>query len=270
MSDSSDMNDGTNWGEEISVDEAMNCLLTTIGTRVVVQARAEAQSDVVFSMVGPLEAWGEGEGPDEWPANWVLMTPGFPQPGGRLQFRRVDIQAAWKCDDAFTLLARGLWLTFAPEAQIACEHYPEQPPTTEGTGELLAVPRQFDDLARARALEVLEEPAWGDLSGQCDTVEAALRRALAATVDDFERWEFEGLEHGFDNEFALSAEEVAKLPAEWHAAYVARLLRTIALCYGIETEFGKAGGNVGTPADLLRNLTLLTLDTALRRHGSEE
>ena len=125
--------------------------------------------------------------------------------------------------------------------------------------------RQFDDRARARVISELKAVAWGDVESTTDALERALELALQATIDDFLRWENEGLRRGLDDEFGLSPDDVAQLSPEWKAAYVARLLRTIALMYGVETEFGAAGGTRGSPADIIRNLSCAMMETIMRR-----
>jgi hypothetical protein len=49
--------------------------------------------------------------------------------------------------------------------------------------------RQFSDEQRERAVALIESIAWGDLDGSIIDMEAALRLAMDATRDDFQRWE---------------------------------------------------------------------------------
>jgi hypothetical protein len=59
-------------------------------------------------------------------------------------------------------------------------------------------------------------------------------RALDATAAEFPLWEAEGEERYVD-EFGVSGEDVAEMTTEWRLAYVGRLVRTLALCYGVST-----------------------------------
>lgn len=64
-----------------------------------------------------------------------------------------------------------------------------------------------------------------------------------------DRWEAEG-EERFGDEFELSSEQVASLDDEWRLAYIARLLHTAALAYGVfpGASPGRAsGGDVTSP-----------------------
>jgi hypothetical protein len=72
-------------------------------------------------------------------------------------------------------------------------------------------------------------------------VEETLDRALAATAGKFSLWEAEG-EDRYADEFSLTGEDVAEMSLEWRLAYVGRLVRTLALRYGVSTRvFHKNG-----------------------------
>jgi hypothetical protein len=103
--------------------------------------------------------------------------------------------------------------------------------------------RQLSDGQRERAVTLIESMAWADLDGSIIDMETALRRAIEATRDDFQRWEQDAEAFGFADEFSLTSETVAELSPEWRLAYVARLLRTVALSYGVSTEFGRPAGS---------------------------
>jgi hypothetical protein len=80
--------------------------------------------------------------------------------------------------------------------------------------------------------------------------------ALEATSDAFYAWE-QADGPGVLDEFSLSQDQVACLTSEERLAYVARLLRTFALMYGVSTEFSSgeplgASADEGTAAELLR------------------
>jgi hypothetical protein len=122
---------------------------------------------------------------------------------------------------------------------------------------------QFGDGQRAQALDLVEKMAWVDMDNYIRDLENALRLALEATADDFWRWEDDlgpKLEaEGFD-EFSLPVTVIEELSSEERLAYSARLLRSLALSYGVSAEFGGAeNGLVGeadldSPAGLLRGL----------------
>lgn len=119
---------------------------------------------------------------------------------------------------------------------------------------------------RERALALLEAMAWGDMDGYIRSLEAALRLALEVTAEDFRRWDdYLGPElecDGFD-EFSMPPGRVEAMSDEEKLGYVARLLRSLALSYGVSAGFGAdrgdRGGLVGeayggSPAALLRGL----------------
>jgi hypothetical protein len=97
---------------------------------------------------------------------------------------------------------------------------------------------RLNSVKRQRMIEALEEAVLGDIAASCETVEHGLRRALAATALDFQRWEQESSLRGERDEFTLESAEVEAMSAEERLADVARLLRSIALSFGTETEFG--------------------------------
>lgn len=90
---------------------------------------------------------------------------------------------------------------------------------------------------RQRAIEAVEDAPWGDIAGSLETVEIGLRRALDATADDFQRWEHAASLGDDRDEFTIERAEVEAMSADERLAYVARLLRSIALSFGVETEF---------------------------------
>jgi hypothetical protein len=84
-------------------------------------------------------------------------------------------------------------------------------------------------------------------------MEAALRRAMEATRDALALWEARAEDDlGFEDEFDLTADQVAELSDEWRLAYVARLLETLALAYGVNPDTFE--NKESCPAALLRGL----------------
>jgi hypothetical protein len=133
---------------------------------------------------------------------------------------------------------------------------------------------QFDSGQRERAIALLEDVPWGDLDRSIRDMEQALRLALEATTGEFQRWEEDvgpALEaEGYD-EFSVPAAMVNELTSEEKLIYVARMLRTLALSYGVSAEFG--GGRTGlvgeasakSPAWVLRGLNDIQMTPLLDR-----
>jgi hypothetical protein len=96
---------------------------------------------------------------------------------------------------------------------------------------------RLNSIKRQRVIEAVEAAPWGDIAASSETVDHGLRRALDATALDFQRWEQEGIVRGERDEFSLERAEVEAMSTEQRLAYVARLLRSIALSFGTETEF---------------------------------
>jgi hypothetical protein len=119
---------------------------------------------------------------------------------------------------------------------------------------------QFNAEQQGRTRELIEKLPWGDVDSALCGMEEALRLAMEATRDDFRYWEMHVEEAGFVDEFSLTPEEVAELSPEWRLAYVARLLRSLAMAYGVSTDYARnEAGLVGEnneygPAELLRGL----------------
>jgi hypothetical protein len=128
--------------------------------------------------------------------------------------------------------------------------------------------RQLDDGQLEQAVSLIESLAWGDIDGDLRTMERALRLAMKATSEDFRRWESEADTAGFSSELSVDAYDVAQMSPDWRLAYVARLLRTVALAYGVGTEFGGkqlVGEEVAnSPAGLLRGLNDISTFPVIR------
>ena len=87
-----------------------------------------------------------------------------------------------------------------------------------------------------RVVAQLESTPWADVEGSIETLDAALKLALEITRDEFAVWHTQLEPAGYENEFDEVL--VRDLPTELKGPLVARLLRTIALMYGVGTEFG--------------------------------
>jgi len=110
----------------------------------------------------------------------------------------------------------------------------------------------------SKAIELLADLPWGDVDVDLRAMERALRLALEATAEDLSWWERhqDGVE--WEDEFSVLSEAVEAMTPERRLAYVARLIATVALCYGVEARFGH-GPLVGdedhhSPAALMRGL----------------
>jgi hypothetical protein len=89
-----------------------------------------------------------------------------------------------------------------------------------------------------RVLDLVTDLPWADVEGAICCVEDALRLALEATEDAFPMWEAVAEDNGFDDEFSLGPSQVRDLSPEERLAYVARLVRTVMLNYGVDDRFG--------------------------------
>jgi hypothetical protein len=131
---------------------------------------------------------------------------------------------------------------------------------------------QFDPQARRESLAAIEHVPWGSINHAVDSMDQSLRRAMEATTDAFWVWEKGAAgERRFGDEFSLTPLQVDSLTPKWRLAYVARLIRSFALCWGVSTEFG--GGVLGAatedraaPGRLIRALAAM-VDRSLDRRG---
>lgn len=111
---------------------------------------------------------------------------------------------------------------------------------------------------QGRVLDLVKELPWADVDGAICGLEEALRLALEATDDAFTHWETVANDIGVEDEFSLAPDQVRDLSLEERLAYLARLVRSLALNYGVGAGFGD-GTHVGeehpyTPAAILRGL----------------
>jgi hypothetical protein len=116
---------------------------------------------------------------------------------------------------------------------------------------------------RHRVLHLIDGIAWGDMDRSICALEATLGLALKVTVDDLAHWE-EELEprlnaNGIQDEFSVPAEAVEAMSTEERLAYVARLIKTVGLVYGLYGGFSARAqelpvGADQSPAALLRGL----------------
>lgn len=86
-------------------------------------------------------------------------------------------------------------------------------------------------------LEIVSKNPWGDTAGMLAVIDEALAIAMRATRDEFIHWEQRADANGFVDEFSI--DDVSALSPEWRHALVARLLRSIAMAYGVGTDLGR-------------------------------
>lgn len=99
------------------------------------------------------------------------------------------------------------------------------------------------ELQRQAVLDLIEQIPWSDARGALETVDEGLAFALDLTATDFRFWHTKIEPLGYEDEYDRTL--VSELPPEWKLALVARLLRTIAISYGLSTDYG--GGINGQP-----------------------
>jgi hypothetical protein len=79
-------------------------------------------------------------------------------------------------------------------------------------------------------------------------IDEALAIAMRATRDDFIAWEENAENAGFIDEFSI--DDVSVLAPEWRHALVARLIRSIAMAYGVGTDYAEDRiGHIANDAD---------------------
>src|SRR4051812_32507858 len=94
-----------------------------------------------------------------------------------------------------------------------------------------------DDVIRRHrevVLAALEDLPWADVDAAVRTVDEGLAFALDLTAADFRFWHEHIEPLGYEDEFNRTL--LRDLPAEWRLALVARLLRSIAMSYGLTTD----------------------------------
>ena len=105
---------------------------------------------------------------------------------------------------------------------------------------------QFEGV-EGRALEILEREAWGDVEHYIRNVEVAIALLCEATSPWLPDWD-DKVSPAFDeergievDEFELTREQVRGLSDSWRLAYVAKLVPTLCLQYGLSSTIGARG-----------------------------
>jgi hypothetical protein len=105
---------------------------------------------------------------------------------------------------------------------------------------------------QARVAEFISQLPWGDFDGAICDVQLSLRLLLEATREALLMWEAEAEERGYEDEFSLTTDDVRNLTDEWRLAYVGRLIKSLALVYGLRENAREAEAH--TPAGVLHRL----------------
>jgi hypothetical protein len=140
---------------------------------------------------------------------------------------------------------------------------------------------ELRDLQDKQIIELIRSQAWGDISGQLVGMEEMLRLAMDATVEYLGIWEHDDAgERRYGDECSVSEHDLEAMSNEWRLAYVARLLRSLAMDYGVTTDWRSVvhglppTPNVGqndanSPAAVLRGINdIICLPTAHERHSA--
>jgi hypothetical protein len=101
--------------------------------------------------------------------------------------------------------------------------------------------QQLSDDQHRRVSDAIESVAWGDIDGEIRSLEDAMRRAVEATRADADRWDAE-LEGRYVDEFSVDPSDVEDMDPAVRLAYVGRLVRSLALVWGV------SGGYLGREA----------------------
>ena len=91
--------------------------------------------------------------------------------------------------------------------------------------------KQLSDDQPRQVADAIESVAWGDIDRAIWSFEDAMRRGVEATRADADYWDAE-LE-GRYVEFSVNSSDVEDMDPAVRLAYVGRLLRTLAMTWGV-------------------------------------
>jgi hypothetical protein len=117
--------------------------------------------------------------------------------------------------------------------------------------------RQSSPPQQERALDLIDSLPWGDMRDWIRDLESALRRALEATADDYQRWEDSESKADYVEPDFMSADLVAQMSDEERRAWIAALIRVLAQAYG----WWAGQSSSPSPAKLLHGLDELLDET---------
>ena len=90
---------------------------------------------------------------------------------------------------------------------------------------------QWSEARRQDLIAYVESLPWGDLGPSIMDIEVGLLRAVEATAEAMPLWD--EMEDHLGDEFHISDVRVQCMTLEQRLAYVARLVLTVALLYGV-------------------------------------
>lgn len=99
-----------------------------------------------------------------------------------------------------------------------------------------------DDARTGAILKVIDETPWGDIEVALRVIDEALTVAMNASRNGLHYWENNIDDSPWNDEF--SVKDPSGLTPEWRIALLARLLRTIAMAYGLRTDYDDQIGMV--------------------------
>ena len=109
---------------------------------------------------------------------------------------------------------------------------------------------QLSDDQHRRVSEAIESVLWGDIDGDIRCFENAMRRAVEATRADADRWDAE-FEDRYVCEFSVGPSDVEEMDPAVRLAYVGRLVRTLALAWGVSAGYrGREAVGEASPRSL--------------------
>lgn len=99
------------------------------------------------------------------------------------------------------------------------------------------------DAQQKALLALVERVTWEEVETGLNDIDRALRFAMETSWNEFLHWETQAHQAGFQSEFdpELTSRNWSQ---HWRFAHVARLIRTISLWYGIETDDSRLPGQL--------------------------
>lgn len=94
---------------------------------------------------------------------------------------------------------------------------------------------QLTNHQQQEVLRIVSKIPWGDVESALKVIDDGLAIAMRATREDFIRWEHHHDDAGFIDEFSIA--DISALATEWRYALTARVIRSIAMAYGVGTDY---------------------------------
>ena len=119
---------------------------------------------------------------------------------------------------------------------------------------------QFERIQRMH--ELVTKTAWGDTLFCIGSMKEMLPYMMRLSAQEFAAWEA-GLGGDEVDEFSVPLEDAFRQPVEWRLAHIARLIRSLAMSFGVDTNYGtpKLTDRVdpSSPAAVLNELSKIAL-----------